>query len=259
MLSHKPWSGFAVFRLMLGIFSTWCIGILLLSTLYHFKGIEEDSRRRLGVIVSVVFLQGGTLIWIAFFLREQQLTWKQGFGIGRRGSGFAIGIGLPAGLLVVPLAQELILLSESVMLHLNVQPTSQVVVQELQKTQNPVTQRAFIALLAVVGAPIVEESLFRGLLYPTIKQAGFPKLAFFGTSIFFALLHMNNESAHAFTSSLVTFIPLTFFAFVLILLYESTDNLLAPMAAHCMFNFVNFLQLLFQDVVNSGAAPGSVK
>jgi membrane protease YdiL (CAAX protease family) len=46
---------------------------------------------------------------------------------------------------------------------------------------------------------------------------------------------------------MVTFVPLTFFAMVLILLYESTDNLLAPIAAHSMFNLANFLLLLFQE------------
>jgi membrane protease YdiL (CAAX protease family) len=260
MLSHKPWSGYAAFRVFLGVFSTWCLGNLIVGVLFHFKiGTSEESRREIGMVVSLLFLQGAALLWIAFFLREQQLTWKTAFGFGRRGTGFAIGIGLAAGMLVLPIAQELIVLSESILLHFQVQPTAQVVVQELQKTQIGIVQRTFIGLLAIVGAPFVEESLFRGLLYPTIKQRGFPKLAFFGTSIVFALLHMNYETGHAFVSSLVTFVPLTFFAMVLILLYESTDNLLAPISAHAMFNFANFLLLLFQDVLNNAAAPTSVQ
>jgi membrane protease YdiL (CAAX protease family) len=59
--------------------------------------------------------------------------------------------------------------------------------------------------------------------------------------------------------SMVTFIPLTVFAMVLILLYESTDNLLAPIAAHATFNFANFLLLLFQDVLNGNVPPGPVQ
>jgi uncharacterized protein len=248
MLSHKPWTGPAVFRLFLGVFSTYCVGNIIATLLYQHKlGMTDDTRRVLGLIVSLVFLQAAAIVWIAFFLRQHHLTWKQSFGFGRKGSGFAIGIGILAGMLVLPITQELIMISEWVMLHLKMQPVSQVVVQELQKPEVPNVQRAFIALLAIVGAPIVEESLFRGLLYPTIKQNGFPRLAFWGTSILFAAFHM----------STVTFVPLVFFAVVLVLLYEATDNLLAPISAHAVFNFANFLLLVFQDQMNSGGLPPS--
>jgi membrane protease YdiL (CAAX protease family) len=250
MLSHKPWSGSEVFRLFLGVFATFCLGNVIAGALYHFKlGMSEDTRRMLGMIVSLLFLQAAAVIWVAYFLRESKMTWKQAFGFGRKGSGFAIGIGVLAGMLVLPITQELILVSEWIMLHLNVHPEAQAVVQELQKPHVPTAQRTFIALLAIVTAPVVEETLFRGLLYPTVKQAGFPRLAFLGTSILFAAFHM----------SMVTFIPLTVFAMVLILLYESTDNLLAPIAAHATFNFANFLLLLFQDVLNGNVPPGPVQ
>jgi membrane protease YdiL (CAAX protease family) len=248
MLSHKPWNGQAVFRLFLGVFSTYCVGNIIASLLYQHKlGMSDDTRRVLSLIVSLLFLQVAAIVWITFFLRENAMTWKQGFGFGRKGSGFAIGIGILAGMLVLPIAQELILISESVMLHFKIQPVAQTVVQELQKPQVPGVERAFIALLAIIGAPIVEESLFRGLLYPTLKQNGFPRIAFWGTSIVFAAFHV----------STVTFVPLVFFAVVLILLYEATDNLLAPIAAHSVFNFANFLLLVFQDQLNSALPPSS--
>ena len=56
-------------------------------------------------------------------------------------------------------------------------------------------------------------------------------------SLLFAAIHAN----------LMTFIPLTFFALVLIALYEKTDNLLAPITAHCFFNSVNFSLFIFQS------------
>lgn len=246
MLSRKPWSGDAVFRLFLGVFSTYCFGNVVVTLLYHFKsGISEDVKQMVGLIVSLIFLQVASIVWIGFFLREHRLSWKESFGIGRSNSWFALGVGLMAGMLVIPIAQELIMGSEWVMLHVKVQPVSQVVVQELQKPEVPTVERVFIALLAVIGAPIVEESLFRGLMYPTVKQAGFPRLAFWGTSIVFAAFHM----------SVVTFLPLMFFSMVLILLYESTDNLLAPMAAHSMFNLANFVLLLFQEQASRLPAP----
>lgn len=230
-----------MFRLFLGVFSTYCFGNIVVALLYHFKsGMSEDVKRVMGLIVSLIFLQLASIVWIAFFLREHRISWKDGFGVGRSNSWFAIGVGLLAGMLVLPITQELIVVSEWVMNHLKLNPVAQVVVQELQKPQVPTVERVFIALLAVVGAPIVEESLFRGLMYPTLKQAGFPRIAFWGTSIVFAAFHM----------SMVTFVPLMFFAMILILLYESTDNLLAPIAAHSVFNLANFVLLLFQEQAN---------
>ncbi|MDB6056986.1 MAG: Abortive infection protein [Verrucomicrobiales bacterium] len=246
MLSHKAWSGHAVFRLFLGVFSTYCFGNLIVGLLYHFKiGLTEQTRGVLSLLVSLVFLQATAGLWIAVFLRENNMTWRDGFGFGRANSWFAIGIGLLAGMLVVPIAQGMMMLSEWGMNSLHLHPVAQQVVQEMQKPQMPGYQRSLLALLAIVGAPVVEEGLFRGLMYPTIKQAGYPRLALWVTSIIFAATHV----------TLVTFVPLAFFSVVLILLYEATDNLLAPIAAHSMFNFANFLLLMFQDQLNRALPP----
>jgi len=90
--------------------------------------------------------------------------------------------------------------------------------------------RICFGFTAIVLAPIVEEILFRGILYPLVKELGYPVLALSGTSLLFAAIH----------GSLLTFVPLTFFAMALVLLYEKTDTLLAPIASHSLFNAVNF-------------------
>jgi len=55
-----------------------------------------------------------------------------------------------------------------------------------------------------------------------------------GTSLIFAATHAN----------LMTFIPLVLLSLALIWLYEQTDNLLAPILAHSLFNAVNFFFLV---------------
>ena len=70
--------------------------------------------------------------------------------------------------------------------------------------------------------PLVEEVLFRGILYPSVKQLGYPRLALWGTSLFFGLIHSN----------LMTFVPLTVLSLLLVWLYERTGNLLAPILTH---------------------------
>ena len=97
---------------------------------------------------------------------------------------------------------------------------------------------AFV-LITVVLAPLGEELLFRGVLYPAMKRAGFPRLAWWGTSLLFATIHFNRP----------IFIPLLLLSLLLVWLYEYTDNFLAPLTTHALFNAAN-LVLFF---VNSDA------
>ena len=93
---------------------------------------------------------------------------------------------------------------------------------------------------AIVLAPVAEEAIFRGVLYTAIKQQGYPRLALWGTSGVFAVMHANE----------LTLLPLLIFALVLVHLYETFGNLLAPIVAHSLFNTANFLILLFQDRID---------
>jgi membrane protease YdiL (CAAX protease family) len=93
--------------------------------------------------------------------------------------------------------------------------------------------RLALGLVTILLVPVAEEIFFRGILYPWLKQIGFPRLALWGTAVMFAALHMN----------LVTFVPLMILALVLTSLYERTENLLAPIAAHGLFNAMNFALL----------------
>jgi membrane protease YdiL (CAAX protease family) len=94
----------------------------------------------------------------------------------------------------------------------------------------------YLGVFTVVIAPVAEEFIFRGMLFPFIKQLGWPKLAWFGTSFLFALIHLNAP----------TFVPLFVFALALTWLYEKTGNLLAPITAHALFNATNLVMLLWQ-------------
>jgi membrane protease YdiL (CAAX protease family) len=84
----------------------------------------------------------------------------------------------------------------------------------------------YLDFFAVVLAPVAEEFIFRGVLFPFLKQLGYPKTAWIGVSLLFALVHA--------TPSI--FVPLFILALALTWLYEKTDTLLAPIFAHALFN-----------------------
>ena len=91
------------------------------------------------------------------------------------------------------------------------------------------SERGALVFITLVMAPLCEEVLFRGVLYPALKQTGRRHLAFWVTAVVFALVHFHLE----------TFVPLLAFACLLNVLYDRTGNLLTCVAAHCMFNGVN--------------------
>jgi len=134
--------------------------------------------------------------------------------------------------LVVLLLQGI---SVSVLEKLGLPPESQSAVKLLTDAKSMWTI-VYLGVFAVVIAPVAEEFIFRGMLFPFLKQLGFPKLAWFGASALFALIHLN----------LPTFVPLFMLALALTWLYEWTDNLLAPITAHALFNAANFAFLLWQ-------------
>lgn len=98
----------------------------------------------------------------------------------------------------------------------------------LQDNVKPLSIRLFIAANAIIVAPLVEETIFRGYLYPILKKfTGFiPALIF--TSLFFGLIHVH----------LPALLPLSIFGLLLVILYEKTKTLWAPIIAHCTFNLL---------------------
>jgi membrane protease YdiL (CAAX protease family) len=244
MLSEKPWSRDAVIQLFLEIFATLCVGALVGAGVERLElPFLPVDKKTLSLIVFTISFQGAALLWILSFLRNHGLTWREAFGF-RESPWVAAGLGLMAAIFVLPIAWALQQLSAYVMTSVHVEPTAQPAVEKLQSGV-PLGQQIYLGIIAVIVAPLVEEILFRGILYPTIKQAGRPRLALWITSVFFALTHVNT----------VTFVPLLFLAVVLALIYEHTGNLIAPMIAHSSFNAANLLLIIFPGPLNRLLGP----
>jgi membrane protease YdiL (CAAX protease family) len=229
---YRPWNSENLAS-RLGGYLVCLYGGILLGT-WAQKTAEPSGPSVSQMIIAALSLQGAALVLIPHFLCEQQLSWKEAFGLGNNRRQ-AIMLGVILACLFLPVGMGLQWLSAQVMIHLprlQLKPQEQESVQTLQLA---VTwfNRVALGAVTIVLAPVAEEMLFRGILYPAIKQAGFPRLALWGTAFLFAAIHMN----------LVTFVPLTVLALGLTLIYERTDNLLAPITAHAMFNAMNFVIL----------------
>jgi membrane protease YdiL (CAAX protease family) len=190
------------------------------------------------LVVTSLSFHGAALVFIWCFLREHRTDAPEAFGFANNWP-HALLFGLMLASAFLPLGWGLQWLSAQVMTHVTFLPFSpeeQLSVQTL-RAAGSLGQRLVLGVVTIALAPVAEELLFRGILFPWIKQAGFPRLALWGTSLVFALMHLNAAS----------FVPLFVLAVALALLYERMDNLLAPMAAHALFNGLNFMMLFWVD------------
>ncbi len=241
MLSEKPWKGEAVFRLVLGLFVAFGVGGLAVQLVEKFGGnLPSNDRQFLETIILTLSFQGLGLLLVGLFLYQENVSWSIAFGFKRVGASRTMLLGIVCGILVLPFAWGLQQLSVWMFNYFQVESAPQEIIQKLQSGKEPPTHQTYLFVVAVLFAPVIEEILFRGILYPTVKQLGFRRLAMWGTAAVFALTHFNKQ----------TFLPLLFFAVVLTLLYEETDNLLGPIFAHSAFNAANFVLLLYRNEVS---------
>lgn len=235
----KPWNPDRFARRLVILLACAYGGLFLGAWLQQWVGEDPAEVSIQRMVFAALSFQGAGLLLIGRFLREQQCTWAEGFGF-RNQSLRALLIGFLAALIFLPLAWGLQQAAALLMTHfprLGLEPKEQLPIQALRDTMSWGVRIA-LGSIAVLLAPVAEEMLFRGILYPAIKQLGFPRLALWGTSLLFAAIHFN----------LVTLVPLTALALLLIALYERTGNLLAPIMAHVLFNALNFATLLWQQL-----------
>ena len=98
-----------------------------------------------------------------------------------------------------------------------------------------------LILIAVVGAPLVEELFFRGLLLRSIEKRLGAGWAIAGSSVFFGLAHPNDLPLEA---QLLVMAALAALAVVLATLAVKTGRLGASIVAHAVFNAINLAVVL---------------
>ncbi|MBI5775209.1 MAG: CPBP family intramembrane metalloprotease [Verrucomicrobia bacterium] len=230
MLSEKPWKPDAVLMLLMGLLVCMSVGASV-SLLVESLALVPPARQKFASFcINAAVLQGSVLVMTFFFLREHKIGWAEAFGLSSPGKIRAFALAALVCAIALPATWWINSLSVAALKSFQQAPVQQITVQTLQKATSAESQGIFL-LIAALLAPIGEEIIFRGILYPAVKQLGRPRLAVWGTALVFAVVHWNQ----------MTFISLTLLAVALTWLYEKTNNLLAPIAAHSLFNSANFL------------------
>jgi membrane protease YdiL (CAAX protease family) len=108
----------------------------------------------------------------------------------------------------------------------------------LQSSDDPVLL-GVLALAVVVVAPMTEELLFRGYLYPVLRR-------FSGVSFGCVMSGLIFATAHNELAALPT---LFFLGMLLALLYERTGSIWAPIALHALFNVTTVVVSLLPRIL----------
>ncbi|HVY71434.1 MAG TPA: CPBP family intramembrane glutamic endopeptidase [Verrucomicrobiae bacterium] len=240
MLSQPSWRPESVLRMLAGIFACMLAGTLLIAAfnkLFVETGrVTEDQAKFFNLTVGMISFNCGILILAQWLVWEHGVTWGQAFGFRLAGLPNALALAAIVAVFAVPLSWLLGEFSGWVMLQLHREVVAQPAVETLRKAVTT-WQKIEFGVMAIAVAPFTEEVLFRGILYPAVRQFGRPRASMWIISFLFAAYH----------ASWMTLLPLTILAVILTLLYERTQTLAAPILCHSLFNLTNFIYLMHES------------
>jgi uncharacterized protein len=231
MVSPKPWQFEPALRLAARLLLCFSVAAMLSMAVRHWLGDRLVEDLLLNVVLATLGFQVAGLVLVAYFLREHQIGWVEAFGF-KTEPGWAVTLGIATAIIALPVAWSLQSVGIELLTRWGIPVADQEAVQLLSGA-HALWKQVYLGVLTVLIAPLAEEILFRGILYTFLKQHTHRQLALWGTAVLFAGIHLNFG----------VLLPLFFLALVLAMLYEWTDNLLACIVVHSLFNGANFAML----------------
>ena len=232
-IQPKPWS-----VRDLALFAGAGILLLLLGNGYVFLGAKfarlDEDQTFSAAITAELFLRLVMLAGLLLFFRNRRLDWREAFGLRQSSRLKSLTQGVIFYLAVLPPLTAISIVNLPLCKLLRIKPSPQPVA-DLFLTSDSVWLLVVLVGFAVVVAPLFEETVFRGLAYPTLKQRWGTRSAMLGVSALFALMHMHAPS----------FAPLLALGLGLALAYEWTGSLLTPIIMHALFNFGSVIVLFY--------------
>lgn len=101
-----------------------------------------------------------------------------------------------------------------------------------------------LAFLATVTAPVVEEAIYRGVLYSAFQRTFGVPLAVIAVTLLFSLVHVPQ-----YYPSVLTIVLLTLLSLILTLVRVRTRNLLPCIVLHFLFNGIQSLVLVVEPFI----------
>ena len=189
------------------------------------------------ILTNIVFMLGLCVALLMYLAIMRGLNPAELFGLRRLSAGRAFIAAfvriLPLYVIVTIIAGLIATWAKYILPDIEPQET----VKAFKSTES-LAAKVMMGIHAVIVAPLVEETVFRGFIYGVLKRYTDGWFAALCSSLLFAIVHMH----------LGSLVPLFVLALGLCAAYERTGSLLVPMWMHALFNGVSTtLLLLFPD------------
>ncbi|NQU39021.1 MAG: CPBP family intramembrane metalloprotease [Lentisphaerae bacterium] len=230
-MRRRPWSwreaGFLIMVLILGFLCSQVLAEILLAL-----GMESGAQHimQLQTLLFQVLAVGV----IIYLVRRRGGSWRGAFGLGDGHVLLRIGQGVLFYLAAMPVVLFYGLVSMLILTSLGLPLDRQPAVEFMLDPTQPLLMQLYLAVLAIIGAPVIEEALFRGVALPALLRHTTPARAMLFASLIFAAIHLTPSAV----------IPLFVFAMALSLAYLYTGNILVPIVMHLLFNTVSLAMLV---------------
>jgi len=204
--------------------------VLLITLLFAVPSLFQKAGPRTpssAMLISGSVLYALTaLLIVTFCLSTAGATFRSAFHTGACSVRRALGQGVLYGLASLPPILLLSHVMSTVTEALGYDARPQEVFDWFGNAEIPWATRICLMVAAVVFAPMAEEALFRGILFPALlKNRRFAAAALL-TGTYFALVHF-----HA-----VSLLPLLALSVAFSSAYAATGSLLTPIVMHALFN-----------------------
>jgi membrane protease YdiL (CAAX protease family) len=199
------------------------------------------------LMIIQLFALGWVILYLAFFSCLQKKAILGAVWIHpdhRNMSSFFkdVGLGLVTWIIAFPVVVAVSQITESIVFML----TGYVGLDQLAIRFLKLAKGSFYLLIMalfsiLIAAPIIEEFVFRGILYTYLRNKMSRKRAIILSSIIFAFFHFSLDQGLSNISLLVSLFSLSLF---LAFLYEKERSLIAPIALHMTFNSISVMRIL---------------
>jgi membrane protease YdiL (CAAX protease family) len=184
-----------------------------------------------GVVVMTILFHWSILAFAVLYMGSIRGSWTRMFGMGWKALPHRL---LQSGayyLAALPVVAACTLIFQWVLQRMGVSVTLQEVTELLLHTSLPL--RIYLGFSALVLAPLAEELLFRGILFPFVSRRLNVPLGMLLVSLLFALLHFH----------LASFVGLFLISMAFCFAYWRTGSLWVSIGMHMLFNAVNVVML----------------
>jgi len=225
-LKRRPFSHFHALQVL---FITLMFAV---PALFQGPNPPTPSERTL-IFGPLMYALMGLLI-VSFCLATTGSSFRNAFASKACSAGQALGKGVLYGLAAIP---PMILLSHIMATcteALGYESHLQEVFDWLNDGTVSTGTRVFMMVAAVVIAPVTEEALFRGILFPSLLKNRTFVFSALISGFYFALVHFHAPSL----------IPLLALSFAFSAAYAVTGSILTPIVMHALFNTTSLLLYL---------------